>query len=284
MEFLKIANRKNFIIKEIPTLNPASRKYLTYWTEQKKRCVNGFWSIDEAGIDVDISQEQPEFPQSSNWRYMPPVCYFYVNFGTILVKKRGAASGAKIPARPNLDDVEWEFNYNWMEARGFSGFEFDEEYSCNLFLLHDLTDDELIQRCLDKNGDRIDYLYSNFFKPNGERKKWVATREYIRKLFPKNMGRAIYANVPSNLMLLGTRDGGKSWLSASCVAHEILLDGIRMYEKHPSEIPVAEVVVGAAISDKSRDLLKKAVFIIDNLPGKYNKGSNTKSHVLFTRQ
>lgn len=273
MEFLKINNRKNFIIKEIPIINPASRKYLTFWTSQKKRIIDGFWSIDEAGIDVDITLEQPDFPKSNSWRYMPPVCYFYANFGTILVKKRGAASGAKIPSRPNLDDVEWEFNYNWIEARGFSGFEFDEEYSCNKFLMQGLSDDELTHRCLDKNGDVIDFLYNNFFKKNGDRKTYVPARTYLRKLFSKPLGRPIYANVPKNLMLLGTRDGGKSWLSASCVAHEILTDGVRMYEKNMSELPVAEVVVGSAISDKSRDLLKKTVFIMDNLPGKYNRGT-----------
>lgn len=239
MNFLHINNRKNFIIKEIPIINPASRKYLTFWEEQTRRCIDGFWSIDEAGIEVDISQEKPEFPQSNNWRYMPPVCYFYVNFGTILVKKIGAASGAKIPAKPNLDDVEWEFNYNWIEARGFSGFEFDEEYSCNRFLLDNLSDDELILKCLDKNGDKIDYLYNNYFKPNGDRKTYMAVRQYIRQLFKKPLGRPIYANIPKNLMLLGTRDGGKDLFENQIV---IKSDGSKVKIK---DINIGEQIYGS---------------------------------------
>jgi hypothetical protein len=276
MEFLKIANRKNFLLKEIPTINPASRRYIKFYSEQKKRCIDGFWSIDDENINVDILSEEPEFPtKSNNWRYMSPVCYFYVNFGTILANRRGATSGAKIPMRPSLDDVEWEFNYNWIEARGFSGFEFDNEFSCNRKLIEDYSDEELKNMCLDKDGEIIPMLYNNYFKKNGSRKEYVAVREYIRRLFPKNMGRPVYGNIPSNLMILATRDGGKSWLASSVIAHEILFDGLRMYEKN-GIIPVAEVVVGAALSDKSRDLLKKTAFIIDNLPGKYNKGSKNE--------
>lgn len=277
MEFLRINNRKNFIIKEIPIYNPASRKYLNFWREQYKRCINGFWSIDDADIELDITTEDPEYPTKSDaWRFMPPGCYFYANFGTILMNKGGATSGAKIPARPSLDDVEWEFNYNWIEARGFSGFEFDNEYSCNRFLLDGHSDDELIQLCLDKDNNVNELMKSNFFKKNGDRKTYIPVRDYIRQLFSKNMGRPIYGNIPRNMSLLGTRDGGKSWLSAGCViAHEIIFDGQRLFNKN-EELPLAEVVVGSGISDKSRDLLKKTVFIMENLPGKYNKGSKNE--------
>ena len=168
--------------------------------------------------------------------------------------------------------VEWEYSYNWMEARGFSGFELDEEFSCNLMLSEDYTNDELKERCIDEHGNIIQMSYNNFFKKDGSRKTFTPAREYIRKIFDKPMGRPVYENEPKNMSLLGTRDGGKSWLAAGVViAHEILFDGMRLYDKK-AKIPVAEIVVGAALSDKSRDLLKKTVFIIDNLPGKYNKG------------
>lgn len=207
MEFLKIKNRSNFIIKEIPTYNPASRKYFNFWVEQKTRAINGFWSIDDASVDIDITPEKPDFPEdNSNWRYIPPIAYFYCNFGTILANKKGASSGAKVPMRPSLDDVEWEFNYNWIEARGFSGFENDEEFSCNRKLLEGYSDDELINMCLDENGDIIKHLYNNYFKKNKTRKTFVACREYVRRLFPKNMGNPVYGNDPKNMMILATRD------------------------------------------------------------------------------
>lgn len=272
MEFLKIANRKNFLLGEVPAINPHSRKYLSYWREQRKRCVDGMWSIDDANVDVDISVEKPIYPESNSWRYIPPVCYFYVNFGTIMRNRKGATSGAKVPSRPDLDDVEWEFHYNWIEARGFSGFEFDEVYSCNRLLLdEDYTDEVLHERCLDENGRRINELYYNFFTKKGDRKIYISVRQYIRQLFDKNMGRPIYGNIPKNMMVLATRDGGKSYLTGGVISHEVLFDGVRRYVRNDEKKPIAEIVVGASISDKSRDLLKKAKMTIDNLPGAWKK-------------
>lgn len=268
MEFLQINNRKNFIIDEIPIINPNSRRYDTWWGEQKKRCIDGYWSIDDAEVSVDISVRDPEFPEESDsWRYIPPACYFYVNFGTIMVNRKGMA-GAKIKSRPNLDDVEWEFHYNLLEARGFSGFEFDEEYSCNRFLLDDSYDNEALrERCINQDGEVIEIMYNNFFKKNGERKTYVPVRQYIRKKFNKNMGRPVYGNIPKNMMILATRDGGKSYLSAGAIAHELIFDGNRIFEKKPLVKSIAEIIVGAAISDKSRDLLNKTKMIVEELPG-----------------
>jgi len=273
MNFLTIANRNNFLLKEVPQINPHSRRYLSWWREAEKRCTDGYWSIDDENVDVDITVEKPEFPKSDNWRFMPPICYFYVNFGSIMRNKKGATSSAKIIGRPDLDDVEWEFNYNWMEARGFSGFEFDKTYSCSRLLLdEDYTDEILKERCVDEKGNIIEELYNNFFKKNGNRKEYICVRDYIRQLFPQNMGRPVYGNIPTNMMLLGTRDGGKSYLvGGGIIAHELLFDGVRKYERNLEKRPIAEIVVGASISDKSRDLLKKAKLTIDNLPGAWKK-------------
>lgn len=276
MRFLIIRNRKNFLLSEIPQFNPASRKYLKWWRTQKKRCIEGFWSIDDKDVNIDIVPNEPNFVESKRWRYMPPTTYFYGNFGTILRNRKGSTSGAKEFLKPSLDDVEWEFGYNWIEARGFSGFEFDEEYSCNRYLLEEFTDDELTDKCLDIEGNVMPLLYNNYFKKNGTRKKYIPVREYIRKVFDKPLGRPVYANEPRNLMILGTRDGGKSYLVANQgIAHELLFDGMRYYEVlKPEDRPIAELVVGASISDKSTDLLKKVKYTIDRLPGVWKKGSD----------
>lgn len=277
MNFIKINNRNNFLIKEIPIINPASKMYLKFWREQRKRCIDGFWSIDDSSVDVDITYDDIDFPQSNSWRYMCPGCYFYVNFGTILANSKNSSSGAKIPMRPSLDDVEWEFSYNWTEARGFSGFEFDDLFSCNTKLKESYTNDELLNLCKDESGDIVkDEFYNNLFDSFGNKKQYIPVRDYIRRIFDKPMGRPIYRNIPGNLDILATRDGGKSWMAAGIViAHEFLFDGIRRYERG-QKLPIAEIVVGAGISDKSRDLLKKTLFIFDNLPGKYNKGTKNE--------
>jgi len=277
MEFLKINHRNNFLISEVPIINPFSRRYNTWWKLNKKRCIEGFWSIDDKNIDINVANEKLIFPKSDKWRYMPPSVYFYTNFGNILRNKKGTTSGAKQLMRPNLDDIEWEFGYNWAEARGFSGFEFDNNYSCNKFLLEPISDEALTNRCLDENGNIITILYNNFFKLDGSRKEYTPVRTYIRQLFNKQLGRPVYGNIPKNLMILGTRDGGKSYLVANQgIAHELLFDGLRYYDSSTLEenLPIAEIVVGAAISDKSRDLLNKVKYTMDNLPGAWKKGTS----------
>ena len=284
MEFLKINNRENFLLSEVPTINPFSRRYNSWWKLNKKRCIEGFWSIDDKKVKLDIADEKMEFPESNSWRYIPPTAYFYGNFGNILRNRKGTTSGAKQLMRPNLDDVEWEFGYNWIEARGFSGFEFDQEYSSNRLLLGYMledklipyTDEELIGRCLDEHNEIIPLLYNNYFKINGDRKKYIPARKYIRQIFTEQMGRPIYGNIPKNLMILGTRDGGKSYLVANQgIAHELLFDGMRYYDgaNIQGSSPIAEIVVGASISDKSRDLITKVKYTLDNLPGAWKKGT-----------
>lgn len=278
MEFIRINNRKNFLLEEVPIINPHSRKYLSWWKEQTIRCIEGFWSIDDANVKVNTMLEKPEYPKKSlSWRWLAPTAYFYCNYGTILANPIGATSGAKVPMRPSLDDIEWEFGYNWMEARGFSGFEDDPDFSCNVHLLNkDLTDKDLLRRCENENGEIIDYLQKNYFRSDGKRKQFVPCRQYIRQLFTNNMGRPVYANPPENLMILATRDGGKSYLTANqVIAHELIFDGIRRYSpENVSNPPLAEIVVGASISDKSKDLLNKVSLTMNNLKGAWKKGTN----------
>jgi hypothetical protein len=278
MEFIKINNRKNFLLSEVPVINPYSRKYTTWWKEDKKRCIEGLWSVDDENINLDIKEVTPdENIKSNKWRWIPPNTYFYVNHGHIYKNIKGTTSGAKRIGRPDLDDIEWEFGYNWIEARGFSGFEFDDRFSCNRFLLEkDYTNEDLLRRCMDENGEIIDLLWSNYFRSNGERKEYVPAREYLRRYFNKPMGRPIYGNIPKNLMILGTRDGGKSYLVANqTILHELIFDGLRYYDKaNPLQNSSAEIVVGASISDKSRDLLSKVKLSMDELPGGWKKGTS----------
>lgn len=93
-------NNSNFIIseKDIPKVPiDFSEESLMFWREQKKRCINGYWS---------------------SGRFMPGPLYFYVNFWHIKHK----VNNQEITIRPLLRDIEWEWFRYWMEARGFSTF------------------------------------------------------------------------------------------------------------------------------------------------------------------
>lgn len=267
-----INNRNNFLIKDIPKYHPSSVKFLKFWKQEKKRCIEGYWGIDQEDINCNpLSNVE----HATEWRYMPGKLYFYVNYGTIKHRPDYLPKTApKIKMRPYLRDFEWAYYYVELEARGFSGFSEDEEYSCNRFLLEEYTDEELAHMCLDEEGNQIDQKHYNYFKKDGTRKTYVDARDYIRRIFDKPMGLPIYENEASNFMLLGARGGGKSFLTANTVAHEWLFDGAKYYTEQSIVNPaVAEVLVGAAIAAKSSEILGKVSDMIEELPGKYSKDS-----------
>lgn len=193
---------------------------------------------------------------------MPPALYFYANFATIRLNKN--FSTVKSFNRPWLRDIEWDFFYNYTEARGFSGFAKDEMYSCNTLLLNpDITDTYL--RMYDPS----------VFNRKGERKKYVNPRSYMRQFFPESKGSPIFKNRLKNILLLGSRETGKSYMvGAGLVPHNFLFDGATEYNEETIRFPSpVEVLVGAETSDKSADILKKSRDCMTFLPGKQSIGS-----------
>lgn len=187
---------------------------------------------------------------------MPPSLYFYVNFTHI--EHNEAYSNTKKIMRPSLSDLEWEFFYNWTECRGFSGFEEDLEESSNLLLTNPIITDEFL---LLKAPETL--------TPFGTRKKFVKPSEALRKHHPYHKGKALYRNEAKNLMLMGSRDTGKSYMVGLGVAlHQFLMDGATSYDeetiKSPSRI---EIAVGAETSARSTLMLNKVRLAMDLLPG-----------------
>lgn len=179
-----IKDRKAFLLDSIPNYHPDSAKYITYWREQKRRCIEGLWAMDNTDTE---------------WRYMPPNLYFYVNFGTILHKEKSAPKTApKKRMRPWLRDLEWAYFYNFMEARGFSGYKDDDVYTA----CHD------VKMYNDGKLTRED-LHPSCFNSNGDIKVYVDPRDYIRKRWRKPMDAPLYFNEAKNILLVGARGGGK---------------------------------------------------------------------------
>lgn len=272
--FIRINNRNNFLMKEIPILHPESLEYIKYWKRQKKRCIEGFWSIDDANVDVHHNNLNADYQidelyenidkYDGKWRYMTPNLYFYVNAGTIThVKKGSQKTTAKQLIRPDLRDFEWEYLYNWFECRGFSGFRGDDEYSCNIELYDFIT------------GERPTLTDPDCFNKHGEPKKYITAREYLRKLHKKPLGLPIYNNPAKNLILMSTRDLGKSMCTAvGIILHEFLTDGAKEYTEETIKNPFkVTIFVGAAITDKSTDLLDKLKDAKEHLPGQWAVGT-----------
>ena len=267
MKFVKINNRNNFLIGELPELHPKSKNYTLFWREEKRRCIEGFWGVDSGDVSVNLKNKNAENHKNrGSWRWMPPNLYFYVNYGIILHNPPDAAKTApKKKMRPLLRDFEWEFFYNYMECRGFSGFQEDDEYCC----LRDL------KLYYDKKLDKED-LSKIAYKKDGSIKLYTPAREYLRKVWHEPMGLPDYSNTALNLFLLGARGGGKSYLNAvGVIEHEVVFDGARYYTEESIKNPsTVEVFVGAAMASKSGDILKKTKTAMVNMPGSWGKGSS----------
>ncbi len=229
-----LPSREQFLIKEVPVLHPLSMDYASYWSEQIKRCILGYWV-------------------GGTW--MPPALYYYVNFHTIRLNK-DLHTATKSFAQPLLRDLEWYFFLNYTEARGFSGFIDDDTYSCNKILLDP-----------DIKLATLKARYPNTINTNGERKKYVPARSYMTQVFERAMGEPLFENPIQNLMMLGSRDIGKSYSVSGLIAHNFIFSGATRMQDLAEPQPV-EILVGAEKSDRSTDILKKVRDALDLLPGK----------------
>lgn len=263
--FIHIKNRKNFLLDTVPALHPKSAAYLTWWKLHKTRCIEGFWSQDDAAITVDVDKTLPLAQRNieGGWRFMPGNLYFYVNFGTIMHQDpNGPKSAPKKRMRPFLRDVEWEFFYNWLEARGFSGFSEDEVYTCDRAMIA-AKEDEFAE------------VGSHCYNKEGKLKTYIDAREYLKQLHTTQLGKPLFENEARNLFMLGSRGFGKSFMvGGGVILPELLFDGAQEYTKASREEPFkVEIFVGAAISSKSADILNKTKDGLAHLPGGWGEGT-----------
>lgn len=188
---------------------------------------------------------------------MPPSLYFYVNYSTIQVQKKYQAR--KSYARPWLREIEWEIFQSWTVAQGFSGFRDDPEYSCHKAL----TDDSI-------NILRLRDDLPHLFKPDGTPKTYMDPLKYLKMRHPAHYTNPAYENSLYNLMILGSRDSGKSFaVGTGLVLHQWLTDGINSTTApKDSELPdTVDITIGAEGADKSKLIMDKIKLALDFLPG-----------------
>lgn len=264
--FPMIKNRDAFLVSEHPELHPESSDYIKYWKEQKIRCIEGFWGNDTKDAD------------ENNWRYMSGPLYFYANMWSI--KHQDEIQKSEYHARPYLRDNEWIVFNAILAAQGFSGFELDEEITCHR-LVKKYNDEQLGLRT--KNGELIKLnkieknelqRSENIRKPNGDFKDYVEAYEYLKRTFPKPLGKPLYENKVKNLLYLSCRASGKSYSLSGLGGHEFTFDGLKYYVPSNKVKIQSSVFVGAADSTKSTDFLEKIKDGLANLPGSYGEGED----------
>lgn len=238
---------------KIPKLNPYSQKYKTYWKESKRKVVEGYWVEHE-----------------NEYKWIPPVLALYNNFWTIEMSKKGSKSQNKTKGTPRLRDIEWIKGFVWAAARGFSGFEKDEEYSCNRILISP-DRDEFIDYA-------PEHVIKSIYKADGTLKEYKPALPYLYEYKASNLGKPQFYNYAQNIADIECRNIGKSMLGGCMVGHNFLTDGAMDYDellmlRSIDEEPMSETLVSAIDSKYSTGLINKLKLGLDSLPGMIELGA-----------
>jgi hypothetical protein len=226
-----IENLQQFLADAPPLLPKYHPEYIKYWSLQTKRCIEGIW--------------RKEF---GKWRYMPGNLYFFGNFS--ILEDTQIIKGVKKTKhfKPKIVDFLWEFAYQSWAAYGFSGFEKDDVYSCNmkipLFLEGKIEKEDLPLNCLNSKQ---------------EVKKFVHPFEYLSKLHNDKLGLSLFENECWDTITLGTRGGGKSyWVGLGELEYNFIFCGARRYDDDFKRgILSSRQLVGSSDKTKSSELLDK---------------------------
>lgn len=236
-------------LETIPSINPLSVEYSRYWKDQKRKCIEGMW-VNHDGIH----------------KWVPGSLYFYVNHWHILLNEKGSKSKTKSIGRPFLRDLEWIKNYVYVSARGFSGFEDDDEYTC-----HRIMEENPVELAI--NIEFLpEHIKASLYSKNGMIKRYKPALEYLYEEKSRSMGKALFNNMALNIVDIESRGGGKSYTMSALCAHNFLFDGAMDYdeylEKREEKRPLSsETLVGASDSKYSTDLINKIKLGLENLPG-----------------
>lgn len=227
-----VENRPAFINNDHPKHVPGTKKYVSYWKEEQRRCNEGWWVEESPGV----------------WVYMFPDLYHYINHWEIY--HTDEKTGVKTPVKPSLRDVEWVIFSDVFICYGFTGYKDDLETSCNP-LLKKKIDAELER--LDENGRIIKWTAHDEYKlslddycrkPDGSLKDYMDPLEYVRRKWDKPMGLPSYAAEAQDYKLMTARGTGKDqrW------------DTVVYKEDGPCQIK--DIQVGDRIYDHTGDLVE----------------------------
>lgn len=240
--FPEIYNLKPFLVKDHPEYHPDTKDYIDYWDNQEKRCIEGLWGLDK-------NKEG-----QGGWRYMTPQLYWYSTFCPI-EQEDEIANSIRVDL-PLTRDVEWLFFYNWFICRGFSGFEDDNEFSCNL-VLKKLESGELLTT---KDKHKLKDS-RHITKKDGTYKKFVEPRDYLYKTYSKPLGLPVYENESQNMLVLTSRRQGKSMWLVAILSHIFKFHGAVRFDSEYFNLKRGPAVVIGSVLGKSADTLKHFSFL-----------------------
>jgi len=179
-----IYNIDNFLVKP-DKYHPSNPKYIKQWNTYKKHCIEGLWSYDQKG-----------------WRFMPATLFYYANF----FKLEHTENKQRSKIKPIVRDIDWLIHYTYLEALGFSGFKDDEVYTSDEAMINP----DLFMEIKNSENEYQQIRYYDLYNSSGVLKTYVPPRQYIKQLHEQALGRPLYYNQAHNVLLFGTRGGGKA--------------------------------------------------------------------------
>ena len=176
VDWIKIEDLKGVLQQFEPVhLHPDDPQYKVQWNGLRTKLVDGIF-----------------YPQFGKLRYVPGRLGFYARFCTIVDTK----DKVRYEVTPDIRDMEWHFAYYLTEALGFSGFSDDSRFTC----------DRRIHRFSKlKIHDQADLITND-----GKLKEFIEPREYLFGLHEEDLGYPLFKNDAQNLMVAGSRGGGKN--------------------------------------------------------------------------
>lgn len=192
----ELQNIEEFIQDTHPEINPIleEKRYRAYWEDILYKTMNGMW-----GRDYDKKTNK------GGYRYMPADLFHYRNL--YYIQKQNPGEKTRLE-HPTMRDVDWFITYNFMIMEGFSGFEEDKKFTCNL-LAKKYESYKDIKDHYDKAY--FDIYAENLLDVNGKIKQYVNPREYIYYTFKDPLGLPLMQNENYNLVWFATRRFGKSY-------------------------------------------------------------------------
>ena len=179
MNWIKTEDLSRFTDQFKPQLiHPDDPRWLKFWREMKRRCIEGTWFEDFGG-----------------WRYGRGNLGFYHHYCRIPdVDKVNKTHGKLI--KPLIRDLEWHYSYNVGVARGFSGFSEDDKYTSDfrVFNINKTKFPEDNELCL--------------YKSDGTFKEFIEPLENIAKRHDNPVGIPLYNNDAKNVTILGCHGKG----------------------------------------------------------------------------
>jgi len=176
---LQITDRSAFLVKH-PHYHPSTKQYKQFKIKEYEHCIYGKWG-----------------KQKDKWRWIPPMTYLYCNYIKIEMENDKKETVIRLAS---LDDVEWIIGYAFAACYGFSGFEKEEEFSCDKALI-----DQYEMILAKRHKERYDSL----LKPNGEFKTYITVEDYLYKEHDQDKGKPLWYNEAEDLMIFGSRSSGK---------------------------------------------------------------------------